>query len=68
MLGFSLRLFSCLAFSLALHLSAASVKDIQGEWIADGVATWDLMKKAPQLAAVSSKEQKLIQIRAPSLE
>lgn len=61
MLSFTLRLFSCLALSLALHLSAATATDIQGEWIADGAATWASMKSAPQIVGLPPEQQKMIQ-------
>ena len=61
MLSFTLRLFSCLALSLALHLSAATATDIQGEWIADGAATWASMKNAPQIVGLPPEQQKMIQ-------
>jgi hypothetical protein len=61
MLGFTLRLFSSLALSFSLHVSAATVNDIQGEWIADGAATWASMKNAPQIVALPPEQQKMIQ-------
>ena len=61
MLGFTLRLFSCLALSLALRVSAVTVNDMQGEWIADGAATWASMKNAQQIVALPSEQQKMIQ-------
>jgi hypothetical protein len=61
MLSFTLRLFSCLALSLAFHLSAATATDIQGEWIADGAATWASMKSAPQIVGLPPEQQKMIQ-------
>ena len=57
----SLRLLLCLAIGLVLQLHAATAKDIQGDWIVDGPATWDAMKTAPQIAAMPPEQQKMMQ-------
>jgi protein gp37 len=57
----SLRLLLCLAIGLALQLNAATAKDIQGDWVVDGPATWDAMKTTPQIAAMPPEQQKMMQ-------
>ncbi len=57
----SLRLLLCLAIGLVLQLHAATAKDIQGDWIVDGPATWDAMKATPQIAAMPPEQQKMMQ-------
>lgn len=56
-----LRLLLCLAVGLALQLHAATAKDIQGDWVIDGPATWEAMKSAPQIAAMPPEQQKMMQ-------
>ena len=56
----SLRLLLCLAVGLALQLHAATAKDIQGEWLLDGAATWEAMKTSPQIAAMPPEQQKMV--------
>jgi hypothetical protein len=56
-----LRLLLCLALGLALQLHAATAKDIQGDWVIDGPATWEAMKSAPQIAAMPPEQQKMMQ-------
>jgi hypothetical protein len=57
----SLRLLLCLAIGLALQLHAATAKDIQGEWVVDGAATWAAMKQAPQIVAMPPEQQKMME-------
>jgi len=57
----SLRLLLCLAIGLAFQLHAATAKDIQGEWIVDGEATWEAMKASPQIAGMPPEQQKMMQ-------
>lgn len=56
----SLRLLLCLAIGLALQLHAATAKDIQGDWLLDGAATWEAMKTSPQIAAMPPEQQKMV--------
>ncbi|MBA3700469.1 MAG: hypothetical protein H0W78_16605 [Planctomycetes bacterium] len=56
----SFRLLLCLALGLALQLHAATAKDIQGEWLLDGAATWEAMKTSPQIAAMPPDQQKMV--------
>lgn len=56
----SLRLLLCLAIGLALQLHAATAKDILGEWMLDGAATWEAMKTSPQIAAMPPEQQKMV--------
>jgi hypothetical protein len=57
----SFRLLLCLAIGLALQLHAATAKDIQGEWVVDGAASWEAMKTSPQIAAMPAEQQKMMQ-------
>lgn len=57
----SLRLLLCLAIGLAIQLHAATAKDIQGDWVVDGAATWDAMKTSPQISAMPPEQQKMMQ-------
>lgn len=57
----SLRLLLCLAIGLVIQLHAATAKDIQGDWVVDGAATWEAMKAAPQIAAMPPEQQKMMQ-------
>lgn len=61
MLRSSFRLLACLALGLALQLHAATAKDIQGDWIVDGPATWAAMKTSPQFANVPADQQPAIE-------
>jgi hypothetical protein len=57
----SLRLLLCLAIGLVLQLHAATAKDMQGEWMIDGAATWEAMKKMPQFAAAPADKLKAME-------
>jgi hypothetical protein len=52
-----LRVLACLILCLSMHLSAATAKDMLGNWTVDGPATWERMKAMPQLAAAPAPQQ-----------
>ena len=56
----SLRLLLCLVIGVATQLHAATAKDILGDWVLDGTATWEAMKTAPQIAAMPPEQQKMV--------
>lgn len=56
----SIRLLLCLAVGVAIQLHAATAKDIHGDWVLDGAATWESMKTAPQIAAMPPEQQAMM--------
>lgn len=52
MLSFTCRYLLLSCIMLGATLSAATAKDILGDWSVDGAATWELMKASPQFASI----------------
>lgn len=54
----ALRPFVCLVIGLTAHLHAATAKDLEGEWVLDGAATWEGFKNLPHMKAMTPERQK----------